>query len=66
MSSLLTLVQPVLSTLSAWWLYDERLVPVQLLGAVVVLVGLAGIVWESRRPAAQEVGSALSVAVDPG
>ena len=65
-SSLVTLLQPVLSTLSAWWLYDERLVPIQLAGALVVLVGLAGIMWESRRPAAVEVGSALSVALDPG
>ncbi len=64
LSSLLTLLQPVLSTMWAWWLYDERLVAVQLAGAAVVLIALAGLMWTSRRPAPEEVRSALSVTVE--
>jgi drug/metabolite transporter (DMT)-like permease len=48
LASLLTLVQPVLSTLWAWWLYSERLVPVQVAGAIVALGGLVGVVRHTR------------------
>lgn len=58
-SSLLTLLHPVLSTIWAWWIYEERLVPLQLAGAGLVLAGLAAIVRESRRDR-REVGIALS------
>lgn len=58
-SSLLTLLHPVLSTVWAWWIYDEELVAVQLLGAALVLAGLAAIVRESRRDR-REVIAALS------
>lgn len=49
LASQLTLIQPVLSTMWAWLLYSERLTPVQMVGAAVVLGGLVGVVRHSRR-----------------
>lgn len=48
-SSLLTLASPVVSTLGAWLLYDQRLTLLQLAGAATVLGGLAGLVVDGRR-----------------
>lgn len=50
-ASLLTLANPVLSTVGAWVLFGEALQPVQVVGAAVVLVALACIVvGRQRRP----------------
>ena len=43
-SSLLTLASPVVSTIGAWIFFDQSLVAVQLVGAVLVIAGLAGLV----------------------
>lgn len=43
-SSLLTLGSPVVATVGAWIFYDQSLVPMQVLGAVLVIAGLAGLV----------------------
>jgi drug/metabolite transporter (DMT)-like permease len=43
-SSLLTLGSPVVATIGAWIFYDQSLVPLQVLGAVLVIAGLAGLV----------------------
>lgn len=48
-SSLLTLGCPVLSAIGAYAIYDERLAPVQLVGATVVLASLAGVSVVARR-----------------
>jgi drug/metabolite transporter (DMT)-like permease len=47
-SSLLTLGSPVVSVLGAWIVYDQRLGALQLVGAVLVLLGLLGVVWDRR------------------
>jgi drug/metabolite transporter (DMT)-like permease len=43
-SSLLTLGSPVVSVIGAWIFFDQELVPLQILGAALVLAGLAGLV----------------------
>lgn len=43
-SSLLTLASPVVSVIGAWLLYDQRLGIWQIIGSILVLVGLAGVV----------------------
>ncbi|MFZ1489854.1 MAG: DMT family transporter [Ilumatobacteraceae bacterium] len=48
-SSLMTLASPVVSTLGAWLVYDQRLAGLQLLGAAGVLAGLVGVVVDSRQ-----------------
>lgn len=63
MASLLTLGQPVLSTIGAWLIYDERLTLLQVIGSVVVLAGLAGVVLHMRAATA-EPESALSLSVE--
>jgi drug/metabolite transporter (DMT)-like permease len=63
LASQLTLVQPALSTLWAWIIYGERLVPVQLFGAAVVLGGLVGVVRYSRRTS-EPMRTVLSAAAD--
>jgi drug/metabolite transporter (DMT)-like permease len=47
-TSMLTLANPVVSIVGAWILYSEVLSPVQLVGAVVVLVALGFIVRHQR------------------
>jgi drug/metabolite transporter (DMT)-like permease len=47
--SLLTLGIPVVSAASAWWLIDEPLVPVQVLGMAVVVAALALVTLSSAR-----------------
>jgi drug/metabolite transporter (DMT)-like permease len=53
LSSLLTLGAPVISALAAWVIYDQSLLPLQVLGAAIVLGSLAGVVVSARRPAAR-------------
>lgn len=47
-SSLMTLASPVVSTIGAWLVYDQTLRAVQVLGAALVLVGIAGVVVSQR------------------
>jgi drug/metabolite transporter (DMT)-like permease len=47
-TSLFGLGSPVVSTLGAWIIYSQRLRVLQVAGGVLVLVGLAGVVWEHR------------------
>lgn len=49
-TSLLTLLSPPLSVVGAWIIFGQRLGPGQLLGGLVVLVGLAGTVAAARYP----------------
>lgn len=49
-TSLLTLLSPPLSVIGAWVIYEQRLSGGQLLGGVVVLIGLAGTVAAARYP----------------
>jgi drug/metabolite transporter (DMT)-like permease len=52
-SSLLTLANPVISTIGAWLVYDQSLTSVQILGAGLVLGGLVGVVAGAPRPSAE-------------
>ncbi len=57
-TSLLTLGSPVISVFGAWLIYDQNLGLIQFLGAVLVLAGLAGSVWEKSSgsdPASQSL-----------
>lgn len=45
-TSLLTLGSPVVSVIGGWIVYEQSLGAWQILGAVLVLVGLAGSVWD--------------------
>ena len=47
-TSLLTLGSPVVSVLGAWLIYDQQLGLVQVFGALLVIAGLAGTVWDRR------------------
>ncbi len=57
-ASLMTLASPVVSAVGAWIIYSEKLAPLQIVFAAVVLGALAGIVLDARGGAA--VDSALS------
>jgi drug/metabolite transporter (DMT)-like permease len=48
-SSLMTLANPVVTTIGAWLVYDQVLKGVQVLGAAVVMLSLAGIVLAHHR-----------------
>jgi drug/metabolite transporter (DMT)-like permease len=48
-SSLMTLANPVVSSIGAWLIYDEVLNGPQILGAAIVLASLAGIVIAQQR-----------------
>ena len=52
-SSLLTLANPVVSTVGAWLVYSQSLTGVQIMGAVMVIGGLVGVVAAAPRPAAE-------------
>lgn len=56
LTSLITLLQPVLSSVGAWMIFGQRLKAVQLVGGAIVLIALAGLAAEARptpgRPAA--------------
>ena len=62
-ASMFTLGQPVLSTIGAWLLYDERLRMIQIVGAVVVIVGLAGVVLHMQAGSGERE-TALSLVVE--
>ena len=51
LASLLGLMSPVISTSLAWLIFDQRLTPLQIVGAVVVLTALALLVREQRSSA---------------
>jgi drug/metabolite transporter (DMT)-like permease len=59
-ASLITLASPVVSTVLAWWIYDEVLTPVQGVGAAIVLGALALLVAGERGPVALDPDDALS------
>jgi drug/metabolite transporter (DMT)-like permease len=59
--SLLMLLQPVLSALGAWIVYDQNLNAVQVMGGALVLGALAAIVRESRAVSAAEAQIASDV-----
>ena len=48
-SSLMTLANPVVTTIGAWLVYDQVLKGVQVVGAAVVVLSLAGIVLAHHR-----------------
>jgi drug/metabolite transporter (DMT)-like permease len=50
-SSLFLLSQPVMIAVLAWIVFDEALVPLQILGGAIVLGALAGIVTRAGEPA---------------
>jgi drug/metabolite transporter (DMT)-like permease len=52
--SLLTLASPVISAVGAWWLYDQGLTSVQLVGGTVVLAAIGGIVASHRARVVEE------------
>lgn len=63
-ASLLTLASPVVSALGAWAIYDQSLRAIQVFGAAVVLVALAGIVLSAR---SQVIDEAVEVGLSgPG
>jgi drug/metabolite transporter (DMT)-like permease len=47
-TALLQLASPVISTLGAWWIHDQRLAPAQIVGGGVLLASLAAIVIGAR------------------
>jgi len=47
-TSLLTLMSPVVSVVGAWLIYDQTLGAGTVVGAILVLGGLAGSVWDRR------------------
>lgn len=53
-TSLLTLLSPPISVIGAWIVYEQSLVLGQLVGAVIVLAGLAGTVVVARTPRVPE------------
>lgn len=53
-TSLLTLLSPPISVIGAWIVYDQSLVAGQLVGAAIVLAGLAGTVVVARTPRVPE------------
>ncbi len=54
-TSLLTLGSPVISVIGGWIVYEQSLGGWQILGAVLVLVGLAGSVWDRSATRLQPV-----------
>ncbi len=52
-SSLLTLANPVVSTVGAWLVYDQTLTGLQVLGALLVIGGLVGVVMGAPRVEAE-------------
>jgi drug/metabolite transporter (DMT)-like permease len=59
-ASLLGLASPVVSTMGAWLVYQQRLSGVQLVGGVLVLVGLAGVVWDHRISRGETIDTPVS------
>jgi drug/metabolite transporter (DMT)-like permease len=59
-TSMMTLANPVVSIIGAWFLFDEHLTAVQLLGGVVVLVALGAILRRQRAERALAAEAALT------
>jgi drug/metabolite transporter (DMT)-like permease len=55
-------MQPVAAALYAWWILGERLLPVQLVGGVIVLVGITLARAATQPPAAAAVTAAAGTA----
>lgn len=49
-TSLMTLGSPVVSVIGGWIVYEQSLGGWQIIGAILVLVGLAGSVWDRSAP----------------
>jgi len=64
-ASLMGLGSPVLSTLGAWMIYSQSLGFLQLIGGVIVLVGLTGIMLEHRGNRARPAVSPTLPAAEP-
>ncbi len=47
-SSLVLLIQPILSALIAWWILGQRVVPAQGFGGIIVVVGIAAVTLRRR------------------
>ena len=45
-------VNPAVAVVLGWWILDERLTPVQVLGTAVILASVVLVTWASRRPVA--------------
>jgi drug/metabolite transporter (DMT)-like permease len=54
-SSLLNLANPVISAAGAWWIFGQVLHPLQIVGAALVLAGLAAIVIRQQQAVPAEV-----------
>jgi drug/metabolite transporter (DMT)-like permease len=50
LTSLMTLGSPVVSVVGGWIVYEQSLGTWQIVGAFLVLVGLAGSVWDRSAP----------------
>jgi drug/metabolite transporter (DMT)-like permease len=59
-TSMMTLANPVVSIIGAWFLFDEHLTTVQLLGGVLVLVALGAILRHQRAERALAAEAALT------
>jgi hypothetical protein len=57
---MLTLANPVVSILGAWWLFSEALGPVQIAGTLAVLAALGMIIRNQRGPRLFAAEAALS------
>ena len=65
LASLLGLMSPVISSIGAWFVYDQALGATQLVGGVLVLGSLALIVRLNRATARAETAELLSPPPDP-
>lgn len=59
-TSMMTLANPVVSIVGAWIVFDQALGPVQIIGAVVVLVALGAILRRQRAARALAAEAAMS------
>lgn len=64
LASLLGLASPVISTIGAWIIFDQRLRPLQIVGACVVLGALAALL-RSYRGSSISQDDAITPSVDP-
>jgi len=64
LASLLGLASPVISTMGAWIIFDQRLRPLQIVGACVVLGALAALL-RSYRGSSISQDDAITPSVDP-
>ena len=64
LASLLGLASPVISTIGAWIIFDQRLRPLQIVGACIVLGALAALL-RSYRGSSISIDDAITPSVDP-